>query len=115
VIGDCLFVFGETAPVGQGLLFHEVSRSHTMTNHSRQDSSERVISSSQRKVIGVNVIICLDMLYCDRSLYRISERLNSYCTSVTLTDFHKHRYLANVRIKNYGEDLNATDTLEQTL
>ena len=35
-------------PVGQGLLIHEVSRSHTTTYHSRQDSSERVISSSQR-------------------------------------------------------------------
>ena len=28
--------------------FYEVSRSHTTTHHSRQDSSERVISSSQR-------------------------------------------------------------------
>jgi hypothetical protein len=35
-------------PVGQGLLIHEVSRSHTTTHHSRQDSSGRVISSSQR-------------------------------------------------------------------
>jgi len=25
----CLFVFGATAPVGQDLLIHEVSRSHT--------------------------------------------------------------------------------------
>jgi len=33
---------------GQGLLIHEVSRSHTTTRHSRQDSSGRVISSSQR-------------------------------------------------------------------
>jgi len=35
-------------PVGQGLLIHEVSRSHTTTHHSRYDSSGRVISSSQR-------------------------------------------------------------------
>ena len=28
--------------------FYEVSRSHTTTHHSRQDSSERAISSSQR-------------------------------------------------------------------
>ena len=35
-------------PVGHGLLIHEVSRSHTTTHHSRQDSSGRVISSSQR-------------------------------------------------------------------
>ena len=33
---------------GHGLLILEVSRSHTMTHHSRQDSSGRVISSSQR-------------------------------------------------------------------
>ena len=35
-------------PVGKGLLIHEVSRLHTTTHHSRQDSSGRVISSSQR-------------------------------------------------------------------
>ena len=34
-------------PVGQGLLIHEVSRSHTTTHHSREDSSGRVISSLQ--------------------------------------------------------------------
>ena len=34
-------------PVGQGLLIQEVSRSHT-THHSPQDSSGRVISTSQR-------------------------------------------------------------------
>ena len=33
---------------GHGLLMFEVSRSHTTTHHSRQDSSARVISSSQR-------------------------------------------------------------------
>jgi hypothetical protein len=35
-------------PVGHSLLIHEVSRSHTTTHHSRQDSSGRVISPSQR-------------------------------------------------------------------
>jgi hypothetical protein len=35
-------------PLDQGLLIHEVSRSHTTTHHSRQDSAGRVISSSQR-------------------------------------------------------------------
>jgi hypothetical protein len=34
-------------PLSQGLLIHEVSRSHTTTYHSRQDSSGRVIGSSQ--------------------------------------------------------------------
>ena len=33
---------------GYGLLIHEVSRSHTTTHHSRQDSPGRVISSSRR-------------------------------------------------------------------
>ena len=33
---------------GHGLLILEVSRSHTMTHHSRQDSCGRVISSSKR-------------------------------------------------------------------
>ena len=35
-------------PVGQGLLIHEVSRSHTKTQHSRYYSSGGVISLSQR-------------------------------------------------------------------
>ena len=35
-------------PVGHDLLIHVVSRSHTMTQHSRQYSSGRVISPSQR-------------------------------------------------------------------
>jgi hypothetical protein len=34
-------------PVGQGLLIHKVSRSHTTTHHSHQDSSGRAINSSQ--------------------------------------------------------------------
>ena len=47
----CLFVcsfLARQSPVGQGLLIHEVSRSHTTTRHSRQDFSGRVISLSQR-------------------------------------------------------------------
>jgi len=44
-----MFVFGTTTPpLGQGLLIHEVSRLHSATQHSRQDFSGRVISSSQR-------------------------------------------------------------------
>ena len=43
----CLF-FARQPPVGQGLLIHEVSRSHSTSHHSRQDSSGRVISPSQR-------------------------------------------------------------------
>ena len=42
-------IFLEQQPsVGQGILIDEVSRSHTTTHHTRQDSSGRVISSSQR-------------------------------------------------------------------
>ena len=37
----CLFVFGGKAPVDQGLLIHEVSRSHSTMHHSRQDSSSQ--------------------------------------------------------------------------
>jgi len=47
----CQFFFliclAQQPPVGQGLLIHKVSRSHTVTHHSRLDSSGRVISSSQ--------------------------------------------------------------------
>ena len=45
---DYLFFLAQKPPVGQGLLIHEVSRSHTTTHHTRQGSSGRVISSSQR-------------------------------------------------------------------
>jgi len=43
--GAALFVFGASAPSGPG---PPHSRSHTTTHRSRQDSSGRVISSSQR-------------------------------------------------------------------
>ena len=43
----CLFL-AQQPPVGHGLLIHGVSRSHTTTHHSREDSSGRVVSSSQR-------------------------------------------------------------------
>ena len=42
------FFFALRPNADYGLLLYEVSRSHTMTHHSRQDSSGRVISSSQR-------------------------------------------------------------------
>ena len=41
----------DNPPVGQGFLIHEVSRSHTTTHQSLQDSSGRVISSSQIQLI----------------------------------------------------------------
>jgi hypothetical protein len=44
-----LFCFVALRPnVSYDLLIYEVSRSHTTTHHSRQDSSRRVISSTQR-------------------------------------------------------------------
>jgi hypothetical protein len=50
------FVFWRNRPtspphVGQGIPIQEVSRSHTTTHHSREDSSGRVISSSQRLLL----------------------------------------------------------------
>ena len=42
------FLLTQNPPLGQRLLIHEVSRSHSTTHHSRQDSSGRVISPSQR-------------------------------------------------------------------
>ena len=43
-IYNFLFYLAQRPPVGQGLLIHEVSRSHSTTHHRRQDSSGRVIS-----------------------------------------------------------------------
>jgi hypothetical protein len=43
----CILFLSQQPPVGQGLLIHEASRSHTTTHHSRQGFSGRVISSSQ--------------------------------------------------------------------
>jgi len=48
-IVEVLFFFWRNRPpVGEGLLDHGVSKSHTTTHHSRQDSSGREISSSRR-------------------------------------------------------------------
>jgi len=47
--GAVYFLFLEwQPPLGQDLLIHQVSRSHTTTHHNRYDSSRWVISSSQR-------------------------------------------------------------------
>ena len=43
-----VYFWRNSTPADQGILIHEVYRSHTTTQHSRQDSSGRVISSSQR-------------------------------------------------------------------
>jgi len=42
------FFLAQQPTVGQGPLIHEVSRSHSTTQHSLHDSSGRGISSSQR-------------------------------------------------------------------
>jgi hypothetical protein len=48
----CRFFFVALRPnAGHGLLIFEVSRSQTTTHHSWQDSSGRVISSSQRPLV----------------------------------------------------------------
>jgi hypothetical protein len=41
------FLLAQQPQMGQGLLIHDVSRSHTTTHHSQYDSSGRVISSSR--------------------------------------------------------------------
>jgi hypothetical protein len=46
------FTWRNSPPVGQGLLMHEVSRSHITTHHSRYDFSGRVISPPQRRLPG---------------------------------------------------------------
>ena len=49
MIKEYIYIFlAQQPPVGHGLLIHEVSRSHTTTHRIRQDSSGRVMSSSQR-------------------------------------------------------------------
>ena len=45
---DVLFVLARQPSLGQDLLIHEVSRTHTTTHYNQYDSSGRVISSSQR-------------------------------------------------------------------
>ena len=49
-LGTCqikLFFLAQQPPVRQGFHIQEISRSHTTTQHSRQDSPGRVISPSQ--------------------------------------------------------------------
>ena len=46
-LGGC-----NSPPAGQGLLIHEVSRSHTTTHHTRYDSSGRMIGPTQRPLPG---------------------------------------------------------------
>ena len=48
VVSHLRFYLARQSPDGQGLLIHEVSRSHTTTHHSRWDSSGRVIISLYR-------------------------------------------------------------------
>ena len=44
-----MYIFLELRPTaGHGVPIHEVSRSHTTTHHTQQDTSGRVISLSQR-------------------------------------------------------------------
>ena len=47
-MNQTILVLAHQPPVGQDLLFHEVSRSNTTTHHNRQEFSGRGISPSQR-------------------------------------------------------------------
>jgi hypothetical protein len=51
---------------GHGLLIIEVSRSHTTTQDSRQDSSGRVISSSQRRLPAQHTTLTTGKHLCTR-------------------------------------------------
>jgi hypothetical protein len=48
--GGFVVFLSRQPPVRQGLIIHEVYRSHTTTHHSRWDSSRRVISSLHRRI-----------------------------------------------------------------
>ena len=61
----CLFLARQPS-VGQGLLILEVSISHTTTHHRRQDSSGRMISSSQRPLPLQHTILTTDRYPCPR-------------------------------------------------
>jgi hypothetical protein len=50
ILNNIYIFLAQQPPVGQSVLIHEVSRSHTTTHHSRYDSSGRVISPSQRSL-----------------------------------------------------------------
>ena len=50
IVFVCLLL-ARQPPTGQGLVIIEVSRTYTTTHHSRQDSSGRVISLSQRPLL----------------------------------------------------------------
>jgi hypothetical protein len=82
-------------PVGQGLLIHEVSSSHTTTHHSRQDSSRRVISPTQRSLpVNTQQSQLTDRHPCPRDSNTISagERPQTYALERAATGigFDKH-------------------------
>jgi len=74
------FFLAQQPQVGQGLLILEVSRSHSTTQHSRKDSSGRVISPSQRPlpdntqhsqekdIFGPGGIFFLFVKKCDKAI-----------------------------------------------
>ena len=58
---EIFFYHGSTVPQwGQGLLIIGVSRSHTETHHSRQESSVRVISPTQRPLPDKHTTLSTD-------------------------------------------------------
>ena len=60
-LATLLCFWRDSPPVGQGLLIHEVSRSHTTTHHSLFNSSGRVISSSQRPLPWQHTTLTTDI------------------------------------------------------
>ena len=72
---------------GHGLLILEFSRSHTTTHHSRQDSSGRVISSSQRPLF-------------DNTQH--SQQTNIHAPSGIRTNDLSRRVAAELRLRPLG-------------
>ena len=64
---------------GHGLLVHEVSISRTTTHNSRQDSSERVISSSHTPVLRQHTTLTTGRHPCPRRDSNPHSQLSSGC------------------------------------
>jgi len=80
---EFVFCLARQSPDGQGLLIHEVSRSHTPTHHSRYDSSGRVISSSQSPLPFVRVINVIYLCSWRRTPEDLSLQQH-YCDNLKL-------------------------------
>ena len=84
---DPLFLVALRFNTGHVLLIHEVSRSHTTLHHSRQDSSGRVISSTQSPLL-------------DKTQY--SRQTDIYARGGIRNHNLSRRWAANPRLRQRG-------------